>query len=399
MQSARYKAEINSKYDSGSDSRIGYNIKNVLLNLRDFFKKESVLCISGLLAVFSMLLVPPSVEYGGYIDLRVLSLLFCLMAVVVGFQECGVFTILAQKLLTGRKRLHILFLILVMLPFFCSMLVTNDVALITFVPFTIIILKTIDRTEYLIWIIILQTIAANLGSMAMPVGNPQNLFLYAKYSLTPQDFFTVMVPLTIVSLLALFIPIFFMKRETIEVQFDHREALRDPKRFLLFLALFFLCLLSVFRVLHYGILLAAVIFCLMLFDHKLFQRVDYALLLTFVFFFIFAGNMGQLEEVRSIIIALIEENALFSSLLASQFISNVPAAVLMANFTQDWHGLLLGTNIGGLGTPIASLASLISLKYYMKVENPKPLHYLGLFLIANIAGLMLLLTACQFFFS
>lgn len=353
-------------------------------------KKEAVLCISAFFAVLSMFLVSPNLGYFDYIDWRVLGLLFCLMAVVLGLQECGLFTVLAQRLLTGRKQIRLLLLILMLLPFFSAMLVTNDVALITFVPFTILVLRMIGQSKLLIRVIVIQTIAANLGSMATPIGNPQNLYLYSSYTLTASSFFTVMIPLTIISMVGLSLASVWIKQETIQVTFEQKEAIQNPKMLALYLGLFLLCLLSVFRLLSYWIVMIITVVCVFCFSRKLLLKVDYSLLFTFICFFIFAGNMGQLTMVKDFLSSLLEKNALLTSMLSSQIISNVPAAVLLSEFTQDWKSLLLGVNVGGLGTPIASLASLISLKFYLRCAEAKPIQYMGVFLLGNIIGLLIL---------
>ncbi|MFQ7454261.1 MAG: SLC13 family permease [Flavonifractor plautii] len=222
-------------------------------------RKEPVLCIAAVCAAVSTLLNPPSPAYLNYIDWRVLTLLFCLMAVVAGLQECGVFAVLAQRLLAGERRMRLVSLALVLLPFFVSMVVTNDVALITFVPFAVLVLGLIGRTEYLAPLVVLQTMAANLGSMATPVGNPQNLYLYADYELTAEQFFGTMLPLTLVSLAVLTAAsLLCVRDEGIQVRFQEQAELRRPGRLGLMAGLFVLCLLSVFRVLPYPALLAVV---------------------------------------------------------------------------------------------------------------------------------------------
>lgn len=368
-----------------------------LTKVGGFVRREAVLVISLACALLSMLAVPPDAAYAGYIDLRVLCLLFCLMAVVAGLQQCGLFTVLAQRLLTGRKQLRLLYLALVLLPFFCSMLITNDVALITFVPFTVLVLSHIDRMDALIRVVVLQTLAANLGSMATPVGNPQNLFLCSYYGLGFGAFLRVVLPLTLVSLLALSAAALWTRGKTIEITFPQREHIQQPRLFALLCLLFALCLLSVVHVLHYGIVTAAVALSLLLFARSLFARVDYALLLTFVGFFIFAGNIGRIEAVRNVLEMLLGRSAYWTSVLASQIISNVPAAVLLSGFTDNWSALLAGVDVGGLGTPIASLASLISLKLYLRAENASLPRYLLVFTLANIAGLVLLSAAAFLF--
>ncbi|MPM33899.1 Inner membrane protein YbiR [bioreactor metagenome] len=338
-----------------------------------------------------MLAVPPSAAYLDYIDLRVLCMLFCLMSVVQGLQHCNLFEVLARKLLSGKRRSRILMLILVLLPFFASMLVTNDVALITFVPFTILVLNLIGRGKSLAWVVVLQTLGANLGSMATPVGNPQNLFLYSRYGLSPGEFFWAVLPVALVSLLCLGCAALWTRRETIEVTFHGETQIHNPKLLLLYVILFLLCILSVFHLLHYGVLTAVVLACMLLFSRRVLLAVDYGLLFTFVCFFIFAGNMGGVAEIRSFLTGLLDRNAFLSSVLASQVISNVPSAVLLAGFTENWKALLLGVDVGGLGTPVASLASLISLKLYLRAPGARPAYYLGIFTLANFVGLAVLL--------
>ena len=355
-----------------------------------FWKREPVLCISAVCAAVSVALNPPSAAYLNYIDWRVLTLLFCLMAVVAGLQECGVFAVLAQRLLAGERRMRFVTLALVLLPFFVSMLVTNDVALITFVPFAVLVLGLIGRTERLIYIVVLQTIAANLGSMTTPVGNPQNLYIYANYELSAGQFFATMLPLTLISLAGLVVASLCVKPEGIRVTFSEPAAIRSPGRLGLMAGLFVLCLLSVFRVLPYPALLAVVAAGMLIFDRPLFRKVDYGLLATFFCFFLFAGNVGACAPVREVLTQVMAQNTALASGVASQVISNVPAAVLLSGFTADWHGLLLGTNIGGLGTPIASLASLISLKAYLKSPGAQLGCYLLVFTLANVVALAIL---------
>ena len=358
--------------------------------MKAFVKKEAVLCIAFLCAVVSMFLVPPDGGYADYVDYRVLALLFCLMLVVAGLQDCGLFDLLARRLLAGEKRFRFLALALVLLPFFSSMLITNDVSLITFVPFAVLVLELTGRQAQLPYIVTLQTVAANLGSMAMPVGNPQNLFLCSKFGIPMGAFFAAVLPLTAVSLVGLVLAAGTTSGDIIRVEFKDAGGIGKPGQLKLMLLLFILCLLSVFHVLPWPALLAVVIVAAAVFARHLFPRVDYALLFTFVCFFVFSGNLGRIGAVRTFLTGLMDWNTVVTSALASQVISNVPAAVLLSTFTEDWKGLLVGTNVGGLGTLIASLASLISFKLYIRTEGAKPLRYLGLFTLANVIGLVVL---------
>ena len=354
-----------------------------------FLKRDPALVAAAVCAVLSMFFVPPSSAYFTYLDLRVLSLLFSLMLVIAGFQKCGLFTVLSERLLRGSKTLRLLVWLLVMLPFFSSMLITNDVALLTFVPFAILILGMVERRDILMLVVVLQTVAANLGSMLTPIGNPQNLFLYGKFEMGLDSFFLTLLPIVAISFFALSAAAFAVGRQSIEVSFPKQEAL-DRRSTALFLLLFVLCLLSVFRILPYWSALLAVAVGTFFCDRSLFRRADYALLLTFVCFFLFTGNIGRIPEVQRFLAGLMEQGALFVSALASQLISNVPAAVLLSGFTDDWRGLLLGVNIGGLGTPVASLASLISLKFFLRQQPDGLRRYLLLFSAVNFAGLLLL---------
>lgn len=358
--------------------------------MKAFVKKEAVLCIAFLCAVVSMFLVPPDGGYADYVDYRVLALLFCLMLVVAGLQDCGLFDLLARRLLAGEKRFRFLALALVLLPFFSSMLITNDVSLITFVPFAVLVLELTGRQAQLPYIVTLQTVAANLGSMAMPVGNPQNLFLCSRFGIPMGAFFASVLPLTAVSLVCLVLAAGTTSGDIIRVDFKDAGGIGKPGQLRLMLLLFVLCLFSVFHVLPWPALLAVVIVAAALFARHLFPRVDYALLCTFVCFFVFSGNLGRIGAVRTFLTGLMDWNTVVTSALASQVISNVPAAVLLSTFTEDWKGLLVGTNVGGLGTLIASLASLISFKLYIRTEGAKPLRYLGIFTLANVIGLAVL---------
>ena len=365
--------------------------------VREFFKKETVLCIAAVCAVLTMLLVPLDAAYMEYIDLRVLCLLLCLMAVVEGFQSCGVFRWLAFCLLEKSKNGKTLGLILVMLPFFSSMLVTNDVALLTFVPFTLMLLGQIACEGSVIPVLVLQTVAANLGSMATQVGNPQNLYLYSAYSLSAGEFFSVTLPITAISFVLLAIASLKALPTRLPEFKLEREALGEPKKLTAYAVLFVLCLLTVFRLLPYPLLTALVIAALAVMEPKLLKKLDIALLATFVCFFVVSGNLGRVEAVRSFLQSLLQKNTLLTSAAASQVISNVPAAVLLSGFTDNWRELLEGVNIGGLGTPIASLASLITLKIYLRSKNADAAKFMAVFTVVNVIGLIILLAAATIF--
>lgn len=359
--------------------------------IKSFFKKETVLCIAAVCAVLTMFLVPPDREYIHYIDLRVLCLLLCLMAVVAGLKAIGVFQWLTCQLLRNIHSGRILSVTLVMLPFFCSMFVTNDVALIIFVPFTLMLLEQLGCGDSIIPVTVFQTIAANLGSMATPVGNPQNLYLYAFYNMDIGSFFSVTLPLTAVSLIALFVVSLPLLPKELEKQELENAEISSMKQLAVYLLLFALCLLTVFRVVPYLVTTAVVVAALLLIDRKLLREIDFMLLLTFVCFFTVSENLGRVDAIRSFLQGLLQTNTLLTAVGTSQIISNVPAAIILSGFTDQWKQLLAGVNIGGLGTPIASLASLIAMKFYMGRSGARTGKFVGYFMAANMIGLVVLL--------
>ena len=368
----------------------------MLNKLKHFFKAESVLCIAALCAVLTMFLVPPDGEYLAYIDLRTLALLMCLMIVVAGIQACGAFRALTVEMLRRSSSGRVLGVMLVWLPFFCAMLVTNDVALLVIVPFTLALLSEAGCAKASIPILVLQTVAANLGSMATPVGNPQNLYLYAFYELGIGEFFSLVLPLTAVSLIGLTVASLPVLPKAIETP-KMEDAAMDGKKLAFFAVLFVICLLTVFHVIHYLIMTVVVLAAIAVADRKLLKKLDVALLATFVCFFIVSGNLGRVDAVRDFLQGLLGKNALLTAVGTSQIISNVPAAVLLSGFTGNWQDLLAGVNIGGLGTPVASLASLITLKLYMRHPGAKAGKFLVVFTVANVIGLVVLLAFSALF--
>ncbi len=363
--------------------------------IKGFIAKETVLCVAALCAMITMFIIPPDREYLHYIDFRVLCLLLCLMAVVAGLKAIGLFNYLTYQLLRRIQKGRVLSVTLVLLPFFSSMFVTNDVALIIFIPFTLMLLEQLGCRRHIIPITVLQTLAANLGSIATPVGNPQNLYLYAFYDLSIGHFFSVTLPLTAISLVLLTLVSIPLLPKKLPQQSLQKVQIRSKKHLLTYLVLFLLCLLTVFRVIPYPVTTTLTILVLLVADRKLLKEIDYMLLLTFVCFFTVSENLGRVESIRGFLQQLLQSNALLTAVGTSQIISNVPAAIVLSEFTDQWRDLLAGVNIGGLGTPIASLASLITIKFYMGWPGGKILHFLGYFLVANVMALsILLLFAC-----
>lgn len=356
-----------------------------------YLTKDPVLLISLIAAIVSAFFVPPSAAYFSYIDWRVLALLLALMLVIAGLKEAGIFLVLVDTMLKKLDNTRTLSMALVAVCFFSSMLITNDVALITFVPLTVLLLTRANQTGLMIFIIVLETISANLGSMLTPLGNPQNLYLYSLSGVSVAQFLRVMCVPTACAFVLLGCACFFVKSVPLSKQFPTLTKKPELKTVLPWLLLFCVCLLSVVHILHVAVALVIVVLGVLAFDRRLLRTADYGLLLTFTFFFIFIGNMKNIPVIRNMLSTLIVGRELIGGILLSQVISNVPAAMLLSGFTENYGELLLGVNLGGLGTPIASMASLISYKAYAATEDANTGRYMGVFMALNILFLLLLL--------
>ena len=354
-------------------------------------KKNIVMFVALLAALVTVFLVPPDGEYLGYFDVKTLTCLFCVLAVVCALKNIQFFYILAKKIVQLFKNARAAVLALVYITFIGSMLIANDMALLTFLPLGFLVLDTTGKRKYMAFTYIMQNIAANLGGMLTPFGNPQNLYLYSYFEIPTLEFMKIMAPPFVIAVLLITLCcLIFVKNEPLQMA---AEPVRLPAgRTVLYLLLFALSIAIVFRGIPYLIGLAVIPAVLVIADRKALKMVDYPLLLTFVFFFVFAGNMARIEPVKRLFSWLLEKNTLIFSVLSCQVISNVPSAVLLSQFTENYSQLLLGVNIGGVGTLIASLASLITFRDYTKRNPGKTGSYVLLFSAFNF-GFLILLTA------
>lgn len=394
-----------------------------------FIKKETVLSIAVVLAVMSVFFVAPDREYISYIDFRTLAILFCLMSIVAGLRNIDVFDKLAERLLAKVHGIGGVTVILVCLCFFMSMFITNDVSLITFVPFAIIIMKKLNPdtdSKWMLKVIVMQTIAANLGSMLTPLGNPQNLYLYGKAGIGIAEFLKIMLPYTVCAfaLLMAWIGLASMVRKR---KLSHEEKTeikqnkgldsaedkastgiqKDPlgasgskwgkkdaewiEKFTAYIILFVISLLAVSHILPYGVPFALVFLYLLLRDRKILTQVDYSLLCIFIALFIFIGNLGRIPAFSQLLSDILTGREVVTSVIASQVMSNVPAAILLSGFTDHIRELVIGTNLGGLGTLIASMASLISFKYVAREDRSFRGRYFLEFTVANVIFLFIMM--------
>ena len=384
----------------------------VALNVREIVRKDPVLVVAVVLALCSCAAVPPDAAYAEYVDLRTIGMLFSLMTIMCGLSRLGVFRIACRHLLGVVRGPRRLALALTLLAFFSSMLITNDVALVTFVPFALLALRTLDSPRHACFTVVMMTIAANLGSMLTPVGNPQNLYLYSVSHMRIGEFVLLMLPYAAASLALLVAAIALFGKipertqtsatrgakpddnehadEIPQLATDADDPAPSPLRVLPWATLFVLALLSVAHIIPYQAIVVATIAVALIADRRALAHVDYALLVTFVAFFVFVGNVGRIEMVSAALAQLIDGHELAVSVIASQVLSNVPAAILLSGFTSNFAALVIGTNLGGLGTLIASMASLISYKQVALVLPREKGRYFMLFTMWNVAFLAIL---------
>ena len=365
------------------------HMRELALALLRFVRTNAVLCIAMLAAAVTSVIVPPDAAYLGYLDFKTLTCLFCVLAVVCALKNVRFFYILAQRIVKCFKNARMSVLALVYITFIGSMLIANDMALLTFLPLGFFVLHSTGKEKYMAFTFIMQNIAANLGGMLTPFGNPQNLYLYSKFNIPNGEFMAVMAPPFVLAIALITVCcLIFVKPGPLVL--DGEDARLPRVRTALYLVLFALAIAIVFRGIPYWIGLIVIPAVLLFADRDALKKVDYPLLLTFVFFFIFAGNMARIEVVRTAFSFLLEKSTLLFGVISCQVISNVPSAILLSQFTDNWRDLLLAVNIGGAGTLIASLASLITFREYTKHNEGAGLRYLGLFSAFNFAFLAIL---------
>ncbi len=354
-----------------------------------FIKKNAVFVIALIAAVATSFVVPPDAEYLGYFDLKTLTCLFCVLAVVCGLKNINFFYILAREVVRRFGNLRVCVIAVVYITFIGSMLIANDMALLTFLPLGYFVLGVTGNQKYTALTFILQNIAANLGGMLTPFGNPQNLYLYSKFNIPTGEFMAIMALPFIISIVIITLCCLFVKPVKVQIPSDDTPPLPKGKTVILTL-LFVLAIAIVFRGIPYFIGLIVIPIVMLFVDRKALKMVDYPLLLTFVAFFVFSGNMARIDVVRDFVSGLLQKNTFITSVLSCQFISNVPSAILLSQFTENYKELLIGVNIGGVGTLIASLASLITFREFTKNYPARTKSYILLFLAINFAFLLVL---------
>ena len=356
----------------------------------NFIKSEVVLCVAIVFAIITCFFVPVDKEYLGYFDYKTLACLFCMLAVVAGLKSTNVFELISRKLIGIFHTRRGVIYSLVFGTFFFDMIVANDMSLITFLPLTYIVLHSTKNDKYLAFTFIMQTIAANMGGMITPYGNPQNLYLYSYYNIPTSEFFGILLLQAITVAVLLYICCAFIKNEKLKLRRNSKIIINKSKLYM-YAVLFILVILTIFRVIPYVLTSAIVIITMLVADRKRFRQVDYALLATFFVFFVFSGNIARISAIKEMISSIVTKNTLLAGIVSCQFISNVPTAIFLSKFTMNYRELLISVNIGSLGILISSLASLITLKEFLKHQPKNFWKYLGMFTIFNTMFLIVLL--------
>ncbi len=367
------------------------------MQILKFVKKYTVFCVAALAAAVTCFFVPPDREYFTYFDWSTLACLFLTLAVICAFRNIKFFTIVARKLVLFTGNLRGLFFMLICITFIGSMIIANDMALITFLPLGYFAISVAKQEKYIPYLFVLQNISANLGGMLTPFGNPQNLYLYSYFKIPTLEFCGIMLPPFLLAVSLLAICCLFVKPKKLTINEKFPEKLRW-KRTLLYSVLFLFSILIVFRIVPFAVGLLVVPIVLFFVDKEALYMVDYALLGTFFFFFIFAGNLARIDVVNEFLATLLQKDTLLVSTLACQGISNVPSAILLSRFTNNYKALLMGVNIGGTGTLIASLASLITFSEHRILYPGHTKKYLLVFTVLNLFFLVVMTVCAKFLF-
>ncbi len=355
-----------------------------------FVKKNPVLCISLFAALISAVFVPPDGEYLRYFDLKTLACLFSTLAVVCALKNIYFFRIISSKIVTIFKTTRTAIIALVYITFIGSMLIANDMALITFLPLGYYVITSTDNHRHLAFTFIMQNIAANLGGMLTPFGNPQNLYMYNYFQIPNGEFVQIMLIPFLISVTLITLCCMLVKSEPLVIGRSY-EATLNTKRTAIYLVLFAISIMIVFGTISHWLGLVIIVLSLVFLDREALKTVDYPLLFTFCAFFVFAGNIARIPAVINLVGVLVDKHPLLFGTLSCQLISNVPSAILLSHFTDNYRQLLVAVNIGGTGTLIASLASLITFRHYLKCDPEGIGTYLKKFTLYNFGFLITLL--------
>ena len=366
------------------------------MEVREFVKRNFLLVISAILAIISLFFVPfdTVLSYEYQRILKTICILLFFLLIVAGLKECKALDKLATITLGNLKTTTSLCLVLILLPFFSAMLFSNDVSLLTFIPISIATLGMAKRKELVAVVIVLQTVAANIGSSLTPFGNPHNLYIFNfndKYGFTLMDYEMALIPIVVVGTLAILIMTLMIPKHEMEVKMRDDIEIEHKPKFLVIMAMFILAILSVMNIVPFYITAVIMIVTFLIIMPKVFLKIDYSILCIFFFLFIFANNVTSIDTIRSVLTDLMAWDPMLTTVLVSQFTSNVPSTILLEQFTDDWAAVVVGADIGGFGTPIASMASVITLRLYLLNKEHDVGHFFKVFFLIELVMLAVLI--------
>ena len=368
----------------------------LFMEVREFVKRNFLLVISAILAIISLFFVPfdTVLSYEYQRILKTICILLFFLLIVAGLKECKALDKLATITLGNLKTTTSLCLVLILLPFFSAMLFSNDVSLLTFIPISIATLGMAKRKELVAVVIVLQTVAANIGSSLTPFGNPHNLYIFNfndKYGFTLMDYEMALIPIVVVGTLAILIMTLMIPKHEMEVKMRDDIKIEHKPKFLVIMAMFILAILTVMNIVPFYITAVIMIAVFLVIMPKVFLTIDYSILCIFFFLFIFANNVTSIDAIRSVLTDLMVWDPMLTTVLVSQFTSNVPSTILLEQFTDNWAAVVVGADIGGFGTPIASMASVITLRLYLLNKEHDVGHYFKVFFLIELVMLAVLI--------
>ena len=366
-----------------------------MLKVGNWIKRNFIFTIVVIVALISCIFVPISKNYIDYFDGagNTLTCIWGILIIVAGLENIDFFHKVARFIVKKFKSVRSIILSLIFITYISSLINANDMALLTFLPLSYLVLKYTNQTQYLAFTFIMQNIASNLGGMLSPIGNPQNIYLFSFYKIGLLEFFKIMAIPTLCALALIIITCLFIKKSPVEFQDDYDHKIHLPK-LIIYAVLFILTFLVVCRVIPFYIVLPILIVVMLCCDYKSFIQVDYTIPLTFVAFFVFSGNMSQIPSIVKLMTKFADSHTFLCSYLSCQLISNVPTSILLSKFTTNYTSLLVSVNVDSLGIIFSSLSGVIALKCFLKYKPKDSKHgawfYIGLDLLLNI-GLLLIL--------
>ncbi len=361
-----------------------------------FFKNNIIFTIVVVIAAISCFFVPFDKGYLDYFEWNTLACIFLLLLIIAGFANIQFFEKVARIIVKRFKNTRSVIMCLIFVTYVSALINANDMSLLTFLPLAYIVLKYTNNQRYIAFTFIMQNIASNLGGMLVPTGNPQNLYIFSFYKMSLWEFLKIMALPTLMALVLIVIVCMFVKKEPL-TYVDNTNNKLNVKKSIIYGVLYLITLLVVLRVIPWWIAMIVIVIAMAICDWKSFLMVDYTVPLTFVCFFIFSGNMARIPAITNLMESFVDKYTYLTAYISCNLISNVPTAVLLSKFTNNYAHLLVSVNVASLGIIFSSLSGVIALKEYTKVVRKEKMpkkrgvwYYIGLDTLFNVVGALIL---------